>query len=224
MREPQPPQPYKATSGQGHKKRDDALVGAPLVLITASHQQLHTPIDTIPHIAPPDASDVKKGKNTLPQPEPDTPHSPTCTNRKDPVIKDKRITMHAKLQKRLPTSTKLKSTSPRETSYSSERQHHAKQPPAPLGDRVPRSRKRQQSSGEPLLTPHPHTIARLTELLDTCTDTQYIDIIKSLPADWSATNERGITVTKRQLEMAQWEAYKEDHIVLTFQQTTMLTR
>jgi hypothetical protein len=65
----------------------------------------------------------------------------------------------------------------------------------------------------------------LSELLDTCTDTQYKEIIKSLPAaGLSATNERGMTVTKRKLEMAQWKAYKDDHIVLTFQQTIMLTR
>ena len=31
-------------------------------------------------------------------------------------------------------------------------------------------------------------------------------------------------VTKRQLEIAQWEAYKDDHSVLTFQQTIMLKR
>ncbi len=37
-------------------------------------------------------------------------------------------------------------------------------------------------------------------------------------------NDKGITETKRQLEMAQWEAYKDDHNVLTFQQTIMLTR
>ena len=33
-----------------------------------------------------------------------------------------------------------------------------------------------------------------------------------------------MTVTKRQLEMAQWEAYKDDHSVLTFQQTILHTR
>ena len=60
--------------------------------------------------------------------------------------------------------------------------------------------------------------------MDTCTDAEYIQIIKSLPTDLSATNDRGMTVTKRQLEMAQWEAYKDDHNVLTLQQTIMLTR
>ena len=64
----------------------------------------------------------------------------------------------------------------------------------------------------------------MTELLDTCTDAQYIQIIKSLPIDWSATNDIGMTVTKRQLQMAQWEAYKDDHNVLAFQQTILHTR
>jgi hypothetical protein len=92
-----------------------------------------------------DASDVRKIKNALPQPEPDTPYCPTCTNRKDPTLKHKGITKHAKLQRRLPASTKLKTTSPIEASHNSERQQHAEQPLAPLGDRVPMSRKRQHS-------------------------------------------------------------------------------
>jgi hypothetical protein len=71
------------------------------------------------------------------------------------------------------------------------------------------SRKRQHPSGGSLPGPHPHTISRLSELLETCTDAQYKDIIKRLPEDWSATNDKGITVTKRQLEMAQWGAYKD---------------
>jgi len=37
-------------------------------------------------------------------------------------------------------------------------------------------------------------------------------------------NDRGTIVTKRQLEMAQWGAYKDDHSVLTFQQTIMHTK
>jgi hypothetical protein len=57
----------------------------------------------------------------------------------------------------------------------------------------------------------------MTELLDTCTDAQYIQIIKSLPTEWSAMNDRGMAVTKRQLEVAQWKSYKDDHGVLTFQ-------
>ena len=37
-------------------------------------------------------------------------------------------------------------------------------------------------------------------------------------------NDRGTIVTTRQLEIAQWGAYKSDHSVLTFQQTIMHTR
>ena len=71
---------------------------------------------------------------------------------------------------------------------------------------------------------YPHTITGLTDLLNTCTDEQYAQIIHQLLDDWSAMNDRGTRVTKRQLEMAHWGAYKDDHIVLTFQQTIMLTR
>jgi len=136
-------------------------------------------------------------------------------NRKDPTLQHKGRA-HAELQNWLTTNTKLKTTSPSEASNGSDMQHRAEHPPAPKGDRVSKSRKRQHSSGEPLPGPHPHTIYRLSELLDTCTDAQYIEIIKCLPADWSTTNDRGIRVTKRQLEMAQWGAYKDEHIVLRF--------
>ena len=37
-------------------------------------------------------------------------------------------------------------------------------------------------------------------------------------------NDKGTTVTKRQLEMSHWGAYKDDHSVLTFQHTIILTR
>ena len=71
---------------------------------------------------------------------------------------------------------------------------------------------------------YPHTISGLTDLLATCTDEQYTQIIHQLPEGWSTTNDRGTRVTKRQLEMAHWGAYKDDHSVLTFQQTIMHTR
>ena len=201
MREPQPSQKHKATTRQGQQKKADAPGGAPIVPSIESHQQHHSTIDTIPHIATPDASDVRKQQNALPQPELDTPQSPTCTKRNYPSIPHKGITRHIKLQKQLTTSAKQKSTSP--LGHSSERQHHARQPPAPLGESVPMSRKRRHPPGGLMMIPHPHTIARMSELLDTCTDKQYIEIIRNLPAGWSATNERSMTVTKRQLEMAQ---------------------
>jgi len=37
-------------------------------------------------------------------------------------------------------------------------------------------------------------------------------------------NDKGTMVTKRQLEMAHWGVYKDDHSVLIFQQTIMITR
>jgi hypothetical protein len=64
----------------------------------------------------------------------------------------------------------------------------------------------------------------MSELLATCTDEQYNTVIHHLPKGWTATNERGNVVTKRQLEMAQWGFYKDDHIVLTFQQAILSTR
>jgi hypothetical protein len=71
---------------------------------------------------------------------------------------------------------------------------------------------------------HSHTISELTKLLNSCTDEQYAQVIRQLPENWSALNEKGTSVTKRQLEMAHWGAYKDDHSVLTFQQTILQTR
>ena len=82
MREPKTPQQLKATTGQGQLKRAEAPGsaprGAPIVPSIASSKPLHSTKDTIPYIAPPDASDVRKIKNALPQPDPDTPHKPIC--------------------------------------------------------------------------------------------------------------------------------------------------
>ena len=222
MREHQLPQQHKAATEQEKMKSTYASGGATIELATTTpHQQLHTTIDKILHIAPPDASDVKKGENALPQTEPDP--RPTSTNQKDPSSTHKGRA-HDKLQRRLPSSTKLETPSPKEAGNGSDMHHHAEQSRATKGDRVPMSRKRQYSSGEPLPGPHPYTTPRLSELLDTCTDATYKDIIRRLPEGWSATNAKGITVTKRQLEMSQWGKHKDDHNVLTFQQTIMLTR
>ena len=45
-----------------------------------------------------------------------------------------------------------------------------------------------------------------------------------MPEGWIATKVRGNIVTKRQLEIANWGAYKDGHIVLKFQQTIMSIR
>ena len=71
---------------------------------------------------------------------------------------------------------------------------------------------------------HPHTISRVFELLSTCTDEQFVEIIRQLPVGWAATNERGNKVTKRQLEVAPWGAYKDNYNVLTFQLAILSTR
>jgi len=71
---------------------------------------------------------------------------------------------------------------------------------------------------------HPHTISRLSELLSTCTHERDLEIIRQLPAGWAATNDRGYTIPKRQQEMPQCGAYKDDHNVLTFQQTILSAR
>ena len=149
----------------------NAPEGASIDPVTTLHQQLHTTIDTIPHIAPPDASDVRKIKNALPQTEPN--HSSTRTNRKDPTLQHKGRA-HAEFQNWLATITKIETTSPGEAGNGSDRQQRAEQPPSPKGDRVSKSRKRHHSCGEPLPGPPPHTISRSTELLDICTDAQYI--------------------------------------------------
>jgi hypothetical protein len=99
-----------------------------------------------------------------------------------------------------------------------------KRPPAPnTGGGLQKSRKH-RAPEERAHSSYPKTIPGLTDLLATCTDEQYIQIIHQLPEGWSATNERGTRVTKRQSEIGHWGAYKDDHSVLTFQQTILHTR
>jgi len=103
--------------------------------------------------------------------------------------------------------------------------HHTKRTPAPTTEGgFPKGLKRQCSPATRAPGSQPHTISRLSKLLATCTDEQYKEIIKHLPEGWSTMNDKGSNVTKRQLEMAQWGAYKDDHNVLTFQQIIMSTR
>jgi hypothetical protein len=96
--------------------------------------------------------------------------------------------------------------------------------PAPnTGGGLPKSSKRGASVSR-TQSSYPHTISGLTNLLATRTDEQYIEIVQQLPEGWSATNDRGTMVTKRQLETAHWGEYKDEHSVLTFQQTIMHTK
>ena len=157
-----------------------------------------------------------------PKHEPNKPHNPTCT---EPTITILGILQEYELQcLKLHTKIPLKIANTGATGRGSTLQQHADQLPAPLLDPGSMRRKRQRPQGEITQSPLPHTISRMNELLDTCTDAQYIQIIKSLPTEWSATNDRGMTVTKRQLEMAQWQSYKDDHNVLTFKQLILNTR
>jgi hypothetical protein len=72
-------------------------------------------------------------------------------------------------------------------------------------------KKRYRTPPPQLLTPKATKIPIWKQLLDTCTDEQYKEIINQLPAAWQATNEKGDRVTKSQLQMIIWEEYKDDH-------------
>jgi len=48
--------------------------------------------------------------------------------------------------------------------------------------------------------------------------------MEHLPEGWSVTNDKGSNVTKRQIEMAQWGVYKDDHSVVTFHKKISSTR
>jgi hypothetical protein len=68
------------------------------------------------------------------------------------------------------------------------------------------------------------TIQHITDLHDTCTKEQYTEVIHLLSEGWQTINDKGSTVTKPKLKMSQWEAYKDDHITLLFQQVILSTR
>ena len=70
----------------------------------------------------------------------------------------------------------------------------------------------------------PIRIPHLTEFLDTYTDEQYKAIINNMPDLWQDINEKGTLVTKRQLKMAAWGEYKDDHSALLFQITILNTK
>ncbi len=60
-------------------------------------------------------------------------------------------------------------------------------------------------------------IPLLTGLLDTYTDEQYTSFRRNMPNAWQNVNEKGTVVKKRQLLMAAWGEYKDDHNALQFQ-------
>jgi len=97
-------------------------------------------------------------------------------------------------------------------------------PTITTGGSVTRGLNRRCSSVSGAPGAQPLTISRLSDLLATCTYDKYTTIIHHMPEGWIAMNDRGNIVTKCQLEMAQWGAYKDDHNVLKFQQTIMSTK
>jgi len=70
----------------------------------------------------------------------------------------------------------------------------------------------------------PNMIPFLKGLIDTYTDEQFKAAIKKLPEAWQDLNEKGIIVTKRQLLIAAWGEYKDDHGTLQFQEAILSTR
>jgi hypothetical protein len=62
----------------------------------------------------------------------------------------------------------------------------------------------------------PNTIPTLKKLLHTYTDEKCKEVIKNLPQAWQEINEKGTIFTKRQLQVAVWGEYKDDHIALQF--------
>jgi hypothetical protein len=63
---------------------------------------------------------------------------------------------------------------------------------------------------DPIRTPF------LKGLLDTYTDEQYKATIQKLPEAWQDLKEKDTVVTKRQLLIAVWGEYKDDHNAVQF--------
>ena len=153
--------------------------GAPNSLETttpSSHPGNTTIAPSLP-ITPPDASDVRKLKHA----------SQTSPVRRVPRMNQKHshhnITMPEELKSIKKTiSTELKPESPSATcSYSGKRQHTMRTH-APTAGGGPRKGLKRPSTATRGPGSQPHTI-----------------FIRRLPEGWSATNDRGTKVTKRQL-------------------------
>jgi len=87
-----------------------------------------------------------------------------------------------------------------------------------------RPKKRKQSEMQTLSGPAVTTVTELEQLLDTCTDTHFAKVIQDLPATWQSHNLNGELVTKRMLNKTTWGAYRDDHIILSFQQAILSTK
>ena len=171
---------------------------SPALRLTTTELQTPTSyIDTCQLITPPNASDVRNLQN-VPK---------TILDKQTPCLihayphQCKTMTDDLQIEEKIP-STALNATPEGATDNRSKKQQLPKRTPAPkTGGGLQKSRKR-RATEERARSSYPHTISGLAYLLATCTDEQYIPIIHQLPEGWSATNDRGIRVTKRQLEMA----------------------
>jgi hypothetical protein len=135
----------------------------------------------------------------------------------------KSITDALQIEKKIPSTEIITAPIGAIDGCSVKQQHPMRTPARNAGGRLMRSLKRRAAATR-AQSSYPHTISELADLLATGTDEQYTQIIHQLPEGWSTANDRGTRVTKRQLEMAHWGAYKDDHNALTFQQTIMHTR
>jgi len=148
---------------------------------------------------PPDVSDVRKLTNLTPQTF--TTHLST---RKLSHLSNEKTSRHHKLQiSCLKKSPDLDATLPcNDKSSPSVKQRKHRTPTRTTEGDVPIGRKRRRSSASGAPGEDPHTISSLSEHLATCTDEQYNTVIYHLTKGWTATNERGNVVIKRQLEIA----------------------
>jgi hypothetical protein len=146
MREPQAPHHKTGESGQGQGEGTEPHSITSFILAIDSQHQPHNTVESILHIAPPDASDVKKIKNCHSNHDPNKPHNPTCT---DPTITILGTLQHDELQcLKLHTKIPLKQSNTRAVGRGSAMQRRADQLPALLPDPGATRRKRQRPPGE----------------------------------------------------------------------------
>ncbi len=82
--------------------------------------------------------------------------------------------------------------------YYGKRQHAKRTPIPTMEGGVPMGLKRMCSPATRAPGSKPHTISRMSEVVATCTDEHYIEIIQLLTYGWmTATNDRGSNVAKR---------------------------
>ena len=161
-----------------------------------------TPCKTI---TPPYASDVITLKSFDP-----TPKSPVCKPRMSQKLSTRNKAMHKKHNELQKTKN--------DSSFA---------PAAPTHNVVVLETNKKKCGQQPPPRLHgmdPNKIPFLKGLLDTYTDEQLKATIKKLQEAWKDLNEKGTVVTTRQLLMAAWGDYKDDHNALYFQEAILSTR